>query len=414
MSDKELDTMDRPVPITHAQRHPELPIQPVLDRAKKRTLTDAQKANLDISRLVALENRTKLHTRLLEFVADQDRKLEQLALEEGSTLEHCRKLLRTSLKEKRKESTQNAFVSLKAFELNADRAPGHKLKLKDIQAAVAADNTMQNATEEEIGKAKDLLADKRLAKAQGARASHASEAKDMAAFSTRMGVERTGAVGFGFVTRGDIDSTGAACWWACGNATDFMKERLNMGMWDMQRSFESWSVASSSAGVSKDLKNMKDRKKSCAAIILSNLAYITRSKDIQMSYANYDQDMIVAHKIHLIGWPLHVRFSAPSTLTRSGDVRDLLEALESGACRWAKVTKKELDAAIARVAIQEPKERQKRSDAGGTHVKRKKKVAGTEEDNGDEGGSKKRRRVSESSKTPAFSSPENVNSDDDN
>ncbi|KAJ7573042.1 hypothetical protein C8J56DRAFT_1066968 [Mycena floridula] len=417
------DPQERPTPITHAQRHPELPVQPIIERPKKH-LTDGQKANMKIGRAVALEKKSKLHTRLLEFIAEQDKKLEEIALEEGSTLEHCRKLLSTSLKKKRKESSQNALVSLKAFELNADLPPGQKMKLKDIQAAVAADPAMQDATEEDLLKAKELLAEKRLERAQGARASHGSESKDMGAFSRKMNDEffnlhqRTGAIGFGFITRGDIDCTGAACWWACGNATAFVKERLNMGMWDMMRRFESWAVASSS-GPSKGPSNMNDRKKTCGSIILSNLCYITRMKDVQMSYTNYDRDIIVAHKVHLIGWPTQVPFGAPSTLTRTGDVRDLLQALESGSCRWAKVNKDELRAAQSRVDAQEPKKRKERSDVGGNHAKKKKKTPAADvedDDNGDEAGPRKRRRVTkgkEKSSVPAFSSPEHVNSEDE-
>ncbi|KAJ7577149.1 hypothetical protein C8J56DRAFT_1061301 [Mycena floridula] len=429
-TDTQPDIFDGPpVPITHAQRYPDLPVQPVVERTKKRTLTPAERANLNLGRDIAREKRTNLNNKLLEFMADQDKRLEELALSEGSTLEHCQTLLRTTLKQRRKESAQNAFVSLKAMELNADRAPGQKLKLKDIQAAVAADKSMQEATEEEKEKVKELLAEKRLEKALGARATHSGESKDMAAFSRRMGIEffnlhqRTGAMGFGFLTRGDMDSNGAACWWACGNAVDFVKKKLNMGMWDMQRSFESWAVDASSAGPSKGPSNMNERKKACATMILSNLLYITHSKDIQMSYANYDREMVIAHKVHLIGWPPHVPFAAPSTLTRSGDVRDLLEALESGACHWEKVNKKQLDAARARVEAEPPKKRSERSDAGGTHRKSKgkQKRSASEvkrNDDEEEAGPNKRRRKSKSPKlkeqsVQAFSSPDHVASDVD-
>ncbi|KAJ7585885.1 hypothetical protein C8J56DRAFT_1052244 [Mycena floridula] len=423
-STTEPDIFDSPpVPITHAQRHPELPLQPIVERLKKRTLTPAERANLNLGRDVTHDKRTQLNEKLLQFMADQDKKLEELALAEGATLEHCRTLLRTALKPKRKESVQNAFVSLKALELNADRAPGDKLKLKDIQAAVAADTSMQEATETEKEKVKELLAEKRLEKAVGARATHSGESKDMAAFSRKMGVEffnlhqRTGAIGFGFLTRGDIDSNGAACWWACGNGVDFIKEKLNMGMWDMQRSFESWAIAASSAGPSKSPSNMNDRKKACATIILSNLVYITRSKDIQMSYANYDRNMIITHKVHLIGWPTHVPFGAPSTLTRSGDVRSLLEALETGSCHWEKVTKKQLDAAKGRVELEPPKKRRERSDVGGTHAKRKAKRKAVEvehDDDEEDAGQSKRQKTSKGqSLAPVFSSPEHVTSDDD-
>ncbi|KAJ7586825.1 hypothetical protein C8J56DRAFT_1051135 [Mycena floridula] len=406
MSNPEHDLEGPPVPITHAQRHPELLQQSIVERPAKRVVSEAHRASLNLVRDTAHENRAKLNDRLRQFVEEQDKVLEQIALEEDTTIEHCHELLRTTLKKKRKESAQNAFVSLKALELNAGE-PCSWLQL----------------TEEEKQKVKELLAEKRLEKVQGARGSHAGESKDMAAFSHRMGIKHTGAIGFGFVTRNDIDSNGAACWWSTGNAVHFVKERLNMGMWDMQRSFESWAVAASSAAVLKGPSNMKDRKKACAEIILSNLVYISHSKDIQMSYANYDQDIIMAYKVHLIGWPPHVPFGAPSGMSRNGDIRDLLEALESGACCWARVSKKELDAARTRVASELPKKRKGRSDIGGTHAKplkgRKKRGAAEIEhsDNDGEPGPSKRRRKSagstlKKSAAAAFPSAEFIKSDD--
>ncbi|KAJ7586933.1 hypothetical protein C8J56DRAFT_1165142 [Mycena floridula] len=413
-----VEIQDQQVPITHAQRHPDLQSQPVIERAKKKPLTEAQKASLQIGRAVAEEKRSSLNTRLLDFVAEQDKKLEKIAEEEGVTVEHCRRLLSSGLKIKRKENARNALVSLKAFEMNADRPPGQKAKLEEIQAAVAADKTMQEATDKEILKAKELLAEKRSARAQGSRGSHASEAKDIAAFSRKTGEDffnlnqHTGAVGFGFVTRGNIDCTGTPCWWASGNAAEFVMEKLNQGMWDLLREFESWAICAAN-GPSKGPSNINERKKACAAIILSNLVYIMRTKDIQMSYANYDREIVVAHKVHLIGWPGQVPFGAPSSLTRTGDIRDLLDALQSGACRWAKVSKKELDDAKSRVAAEVPKRRQKRSDTGGTHVKTtgKKKRAAIDVEGDDRVGSAsgKRRRISKSN----FTSPEHVETDEE-
>ncbi|KAJ7571788.1 hypothetical protein C8J56DRAFT_1071520 [Mycena floridula] len=387
MASTEPDIFDSPpVPITHAQRHPRLPLQPI--------------ANLNLGCNVAHDKQTQLNEKLLQFMANQDKKLEVLTLAEGATLEHCWTLLQTTLKLKYKESVQNTFVSLKALELNADHAPGDKLKLKDIQAAVAADTSMQEATETEKEKVKELLAEKHLEKAVGACATHSGESKDMAAFSRKMGVEFfnlhqcTEAIGFGFLTR----------------------EKLNMGMWDMQQSFKSWAIAASSAGPSKGPSNMNNRKKACATIILSNLVYITHSKDIQMSYTNYDCNMIITHKVHLISWLTHVPFSTPSMLICSGDVHSLLEALETGSCHWEKVTKKQLDAAKGHVELKPPKKRREQSDVRGTHVKRKAKQKAVEvehdDDEEDAGQSKHQQTSKGQSLAPVFSSPEHVTSDD--
>ncbi|KAJ7574181.1 hypothetical protein C8J56DRAFT_902593 [Mycena floridula] len=400
------DTLGRPVPVTHAQRHPELPVQPVKERVKK-TISDAQKQSMAVGRAVAQEQRAKLHARLLDFVKEQEEKLELIAQEEGVTVAHCHDLLGTALKQKRKVNLHNALVSLKSAELNEDRAPGEKLKLKEIQAAVAADETMKDVSTTEAAKVKELLAEKRLLKAQGARVSHASEAKDITAFMRRMADEsfnlhqRTGAISFGFVTRAAVDCTATPGWWATGNATDFVKEKLNVTMWDLMRTFETWTAAALGP-LGSSLHNVADRKAECAAIILSNLRYITHSRDISMSYTHYDRDLVVAQKVHLVGWPHGVPFRAPSTLTRAGDIRALLEALQCGSCYWTK---------------SDPKPRKRRSDSGQQHTKKRKAADGAGDDDGDSGrpAGKKRRTGVEKPKAPSFLSPETVASDaDDN
>ncbi|KAJ7584896.1 hypothetical protein C8J56DRAFT_892593 [Mycena floridula] len=376
-------------------------------------------------------NRNKLNERLLAFVKEQDEKLEQIAKEEDTDINHCRTLLSTSLKQRCKMNAHNTFMSLKAFELNADRAPGNKLKLKEIQAAVEADKTVENATEEEIEKVKELLEEKHVAHMKGARGSHRGEAKDIAAFSRKMGDDffnihqRTGAIGFGFLTRPDIDCSDQPCWWATGNAAEFVQQQLNSRMWDLLRMFESWGIATAN-GPAKGPSNMNEQKKTCALIILSNLIYISRSKDIHMNYINYKREIVVPHKVHLIGWPAHVPFGAPSTLTCSCDVRDLLDALQCGSCCWAKVMKRELDAVKQKVAAKEPKRWAKRSDAGGTHAKsskatkgkKKRAITDVEAGDGDDdtdsvnNHQSKCRRVTKGD-APAFTSPETIATDDE-
>ncbi|KAJ7585536.1 hypothetical protein C8J56DRAFT_788430, partial [Mycena floridula] len=130
---------------------------------------------------------------------------------------------------------------------------------------------------------------------------------------------------------------------------------------------------------------------------------------------HYDRDLVVAHKVHLVGWPHEVPFCAPSTMTRSGDIRALLEALQCGSCHWTKVTREELRAAQERVDNEPVKPGKKRSDTGQVHVKKKRAVVGKDTcDDGSGGPARKKRRTGvEKPKAPAFLSPETIASDDD-
>ncbi|KAJ7586880.1 hypothetical protein C8J56DRAFT_1051181 [Mycena floridula] len=298
------DIQGPPIQTTHVQRHPEIQAQPVI-KHNKRILSEAQKASLEI---------------------EQERILEKIADEEGVMLEHCHQLLSTSLKKKCKPNARNALVSLKALELNVGRCPGEKAKLHKIQVAVAADDTMQDPSPEALEKARELLEEKRLAQAQDQEVHLLCFAlcylEDDSVHQFFNLNQQTGAIGFGFVTRAAVDCSTTPCWFASGNAVEFVKEYPNQGMWDLLRGFESWAVAALT-GPAKGPSNINDRKKACAAMILSNLAYITNGAKVPMSYVRFNCEIILAHKIHLIGWPAQVPFVAPSTLTRNSDILDL-------------------------------------------------------------------------------------------
>ncbi|KAJ7588996.1 hypothetical protein C8J56DRAFT_1049936 [Mycena floridula] len=407
-------------PLTHAERHPDLLRQGATERIKRRKLPDAQKASLQLAVKMARKEKENLNERLFTFKEEQREKLAAIAEEYSVTLEHCESILGHSshFKKRHEVGSQNALLSHKAREMNSGLAPGHKYKLSEIKAALDDDEELQNLTEERLEDLKQEVRESRETKALGARPSHVSEALDISNFNARMADEfwklhaRTGAIGFGFVTRANLDCTAKPGWFVTGDAGEFVKEFFKYGMWDAMAVFESWAIGHEKK--MRSVETLPGMRSECAEIILANLRYQTRRSDISMSYANYDTNIVLSHKVQLVGWPALVPFAPPSTFERSEHVRDLLAVLRSGECRWRNAERKDLELAKKEVENKPKKVRARRSDQGSKRGPRAKKDA----TDGEARAPKRKAqpaagRVSKKQKVTdaTFSSPEMVPSD---
>ncbi len=91
-----------------------------------------------------------------------------------------------------------------------------------------------------------------------------------------------------------------------------------------------------------------------------------------MSYANYDADIRLCHRVQLRGWPNSVKFAPPATITAKADILLLLDSLKEGECIWVTMTTQEvtdLKTQLKNGAQRKP--RATRKDKGGTHKTQK-------------------------------------------
>lgn len=93
-----------------------------------------------------------------------------------------------------------------------------------------------------------------------------------------------------------------------------------------------------------------------------------------MSYTRYDRDIRELQGVMIEGWPAEVEFCPPSKMKKSVDVKRLYDAWKGGETRWRVMSSGEKKALKQQQAGVEPAPRAKRSDAGGTHRKRKGQV----------------------------------------
>ena len=101
-------------------------------------------------------------------------------------------------------------------------------------------------------------------------------------------------------------------------------------------------------------------------------------KNVIMSYRHYDLDIILKHKVMLVGWPPRFPITNPSSISTIDQIKSLRDALKVGDCHWVKMTKRQQEAHGKEIKTRQAagelavvKTRKERSDKG----KKKQKAA---------------------------------------
>jgi hypothetical protein len=94
-------------------------------------------------------------------------------------------------------------------------------------------------------------------------------------------------------------------------------------------------------------------------------------KNAIMSYRHYDLDIIVKHKVKLVGWPPGFPITNPSSISTMDQIKSLRDALKVGDCHWVKMTKRQQEAHVQELMTRQAagelsivKTRKERSDKG--------------------------------------------------
>ncbi|KAJ7823334.1 hypothetical protein B0H14DRAFT_1312129, partial [Mycena olivaceomarginata] len=117
-------------------------------------------------------------------------------------------------------------------------------------------------------------------------------------------------------------------------------------------------------------------KREISHVIHEGLHTVTGRADIAMQYVNYEEDIVLAHGVKLVGWT-PAKFVNPSELSDAiGPLQELFTAIKNGTCKFVTLTpqeridrKQKYDADIA-AGRHVAKQRQPRNDIG-----RKRKAA---------------------------------------
>jgi len=130
---------------------------------------------------------------------------------------------------------------------------------------------------------------------------------------------------------------------------------------------------------------------------------ITGNPQAVMHWTHFEEDVVLRYGIDLVGYTPYEKLQNPSELSTSiPPLQALLTALETGACKFVKLSSDELkkreESHSAKLISGEipPRKRKQRSDAGG---KRSKKRARTTEGDSSEGEGNKENTQYKSSET---------------
>lgn len=105
-----------------------------------------------------------------------------------------------------------------------------------------------------------------------------------------------------------------------------------------------------------------------------------------MNYDNYATVIVQQHHVKLVGWSPQVPFQNPSNIGSSSDLRIIWASLQSGTCKWVRLTRDEVkefaaeQEKLAAAGGNEKKGRKKRKDAG----KQCKRATDSERNDGDQ------------------------------
>ncbi|KAL0569759.1 hypothetical protein V5O48_012202 [Marasmius crinis-equi] len=348
----------------------------------------------------------KLNTACINALGHRADQEEAIGNKTGVRLPRVKKMLGTvqRIKNMKKPSPYNAALQAKAKEVNAGRAPGSKVSLKELHQLTKSNSELMKkvGNEAEAQKLVEETVAVRDDRMRGMRGSNKIAANDASKTLSNLNAEaddlssRTGAVTFGVVCRGSYESTIEAGFYGRGPIADFLQAHFNVSIWDFVAMLEGYACQREKLGT-KGL-SADATKSHIAGLIQADLESITGHSP-PMSYVNYEREIV--HKYHVVirGWPTAtVPFRAPHNLN-AAQARELHDLWKSGVCHWEKLSRKEQLDLKRRIEEEDangqgPRPKKTRKDKGGVHQKqsgvgggrRSRKVvsAPTVEDVGDE------------------------------
>ncbi|KAJ8585395.1 hypothetical protein M405DRAFT_721029, partial [Rhizopogon salebrosus TDB-379] len=328
---------------------------------------NAQKASRKLSAEQRKEAEDALTAAIQRLLAEENAKIDAIALEHSVTQDKVKKLMggEKYYKGNRNVQLANALIHVKAQEVNAGES--FKYLLDEIRDLVKADDSMQNLTSEEQQEYIDKLNEHRALQNMSVRATNTAAARDVQStldniFKMLDGLAiRTGIYACLFASRGHVYDTTQATWFGTDNIMDFWEDVLQMEADEITRKLEQWSCMSGRVQIMQRV---------CTWLLNSGLRTIVKRRDIRINYTNFGSVFKDKLGIDLRGWPEDVPFQSPTSINDHNALRKLRNALKDGSCHWFRMSPRQREQYSALLAARCKKgevigkPRKKRSDAG--------------------------------------------------
>ncbi|KAJ3576380.1 hypothetical protein NP233_g485 [Leucocoprinus birnbaumii] len=328
----------QPLESTHATRNPLFPVIPPQTNIPK-AKSKEEKNDTQSRKEALLED-------YQAFFKWREDEIRELAKKHGKSEEHICKVVNnvTQLNRRRKGNVSNALVHYKAEEINEGLGPGERYSPTEICQAVKDDPDLQSLNDDELEELMKTFETDRLEWATGVRASNRAATQDFNRNSKLLHEEmammsrRMGAVGLAVFSRGHVSNTiKPTIFRTDSQILDFITDTFGMSPLEFSLKFDAWAVALDTRA---SPSNLPELQKECAKEIVNGLNKILNKKGVTMQYSKYEVEIRARYHIELRGWPQNIGcLCSPHAITTIQEIRRLQEALRSGECHWAAMTR---------------------------------------------------------------------------
>lgn len=296
-----------------------------------------------------------------------------IAQNHGRSLKWTRvQLLKSqNLRDRRRVNSWNAFIRAKLRDANSGRDRGDRVKLTQFVARnkddllVAYKNltpAQQEAYNAEVQVARDtkvmVVRSNPKAVSHTVSAAFANMDREWTALCAQTGLE-----GFYIAVRGTVEDLSEPKVFFTQKAENFVQTVLDIEPRRLALRLESWAVSGlDMPTATKHQRPLNKLISECRALIQEELDYLLTKKkvsaNVKMNYTNYECQIVERYGVMLTGWPFSGTVRNPSKIGGRAEVEKLLDALNSEACKWVRLTDEEL-----RVRVIHNTERQARGES---------------------------------------------------
>ncbi|KAF8166407.1 hypothetical protein K438DRAFT_261032 [Mycena galopus ATCC 62051] len=368
---------------THRSCNPLAPL--IRYRAKKKVSRGPNiRATQRKKRERKLKREQALAADILKHHESRDAEAQELADTHNIGVEEVKRRMMagTKYRQTRKTSSYNALLALVLKDLNE---VGSKLRMPEVKAMIKSDPTLKHPyTEEDIEDMQKALDEKKALRSMGIRGSNITAAIDakwtidsVTREITDMAT-RNNMVGFAMFVKGDLHDTHVPAAIESLGALKFFADVFHKDPTDVLALFELWLVTQKRGGVLPS--TVAELQKASGEILRTGLQLITGKHNIAMNFERYIEAIVRRWGVGLLNWPSGVDFKCMSRQTTIGNLQTLYSDLKDRTCKWVKLSKKqqaEIEAEfeeMVRSGKRVEKIRQRRSNKGQTHQKRKRRV----------------------------------------
>ncbi|KAH8108319.1 hypothetical protein DFH11DRAFT_1732041 [Phellopilus nigrolimitatus] len=342
-----------------------------VDSRRKRTHTNISKTTrVEIGLKAAAKQREMWADVNMEY-ARQDEVAAVLAKKYNLSLGKMKTRLRrlSKITEHRAVNPYNAFLHVRALEINEDLPEGERTRLCELQT-LAAKASYDSLSDEQRDDMVACVEEFRKLKQTGSRSFRSSHAQDVKLTSDKLHEElkhlaaRRDTSSMCLTVRTDSEHNNVPEYYIDTISRNFIEIYLAMSVHDFYTKFESYALLGLRGVTANDNERRTLLKKTVRAMTRSALRNITGVTKAEMSWLNYEVSIVQKYKVVVEGWPastMDLGCMSFSMLT------SIVDSIRDGSCYWKKISAEDFEARTATfkaIGNERAANRKKRNDAG--------------------------------------------------